>query len=453
MAGLLQNPALRMEMINFQLNDDFGPMMEQIIAKIFQKIAFSNFSEYQIQTCEELIELEKVIHKRIGLKVSINTCSYYPAAIIPFHLNDSSIMKDNETIRYNWEMLDQNKFKKMFDGQRGTVDEAKVKLGGLFSEYSNTVFLNFHILGQIGLDPTEVTAVLLHELGHGFYACAYTARSDRSNQIIADALANKAKNPEAFTEIVYTTLKNDGVNVKKEVVEGLTSNNPVVFSQACLSVVSECIMTQMESGKYDETSFEQLADNFAARFGYSEALVTGLEKLHPGGVKGFKSFEGFQWFMTTLHTVLIFVGGIILAWGFFSGAMALTFGGLLITIIMILVGLLMGYAIIITSGEAGKDFTYDDLVKRYNRIRLQLIEMIKNKALTKDQAKEAIKNAEFIAKLIQDLKPYRGPLDYLFNKFNPKDKRAKNSIERQQAIEDLMGNSLFISALKAKLAV
>ena len=105
-----------------------------------------------------------------------------------------------------------------------------------------------------------------------------------------------------------------------------------------------------------------------------------------------------------------------------------------------------------TSGEAGRDYTYDDLVKRYNRVRNQMIEMIKKKQLSKAQAQNVIRSIEQIGELIKGCSAYRGPLDFLFNTFNPKDRRAKSSIERQQAIEDLMSNSLFVVALKAKIS-
>ena len=121
--------------------------------------------------------------------------------------------------------------------------------------------------------------------------------------------------------------------------------------------------------------------------------------------------------------------------------------------VCIVFAVLFAYVSIRTAGEDGRDFTYDDLHKRYNRIRLQVIEMIKTKQLNKVQADEAVKTVEFIAKLIDGVKPYRGPLDFLFNAFNPKDKRAKNSIARQQAIEDLMGNNLFVASLKAQMAI
>ena len=108
--------------------------------------------------------------------------------------------------------------------------------------------------------------------------------------------------------------------------------------------------------------------------------------------------------------------------------------------------------IINSSGEAGRDYTYDDFVKRYNRARNEVVEMIKTKKLTNAQAKEAIASYEEIGKIIKGARTYRGPLDFLFNTLNPKDRRAKTSIERQQAIEDLMSNELFVVSMRAELA-
>ena len=125
----------------------------------------------------------------------------------------------------------------------------------------------------------------------------------------------------------------------------------------------------------------------------------------------------------------------------------------MIAIQRLIVSVIAGYLLINSSGEAGRDYTYDDFVKRYNRARNEVVEMIKTKKLTNAQAKEAIAAYEQIGKIIQGARTYRGPLDFLFNTLNPKDRRAKTSIERQQAIEDLMSNELFVASLRAELAL
>jgi hypothetical protein len=70
--------------------------------------------------------------------------------------------------------------------------------------------------------------------------------------------------------------------------------------------------------------------------------------------------------------------------------------------------------------------------------------------LTNKDIKALIDKIEMISKTIGRGETYRGPLDFLFNTLNPKDRRAKNSIERQQAIEALFGNELFVKSLELK---
>ena len=454
MSGLLNHSKFRMEMISFQMNDDFGPQLEEIISAIYSKIEKNNYESFEVQKLPQVQELQKAIQDRLGMKTFIITDSPNIAAIIPFHLGESAILKGNDFIRANWFTNEQKDLRLATEGKKAWVDEDKVRMGGVYSDYTNSLFMNFNMLHSYGLTAREVTAVLLHELGHGFYACAYSNRMDRANQIISEALRNKETDKTKYTETTFSKLKEKGVNVKKEIVEGLTSENPIIFCQSSLTLVSECIMTQMASGKSDETSFEQLADNFAARFGYGRDLVTGLEKFYPGGVRNYRTFMTIITTMQTISIIFVFLNSIrIIRVVMQTGDYLRNIIPFAQAIYYILFCVLFAYVSIRTAGEDGRDFTYDDLHKRYNRIRLQVIEMIKTKQLNKVQADEAVKTVEFIAELIDGVKPYRGPLDFLFNAFNPKDRRAKNSIARQQAIEDLMGNNLFVASLKAQMAI
>lgn len=309
----------------------------------------------------------------------------------------------------------------------------------------------------MGMNAKEITAVLLHELGHGFYACAYSSRMDRCNQILNDALRkgnNEDKNK--FVEITYKELKGKYPEIRKEAVQNLTSANPVIVCSGAYKILTEAVYQQQESSKYDNTAFEALADHFGSRFGYGQDLVTGLEKLYPGGLKRKWYFDAVQSAAMTMAIVMDFFKTLA-EMKFWISLEATGFGSLLKWLnvyeaaIKFIWGVLFAFYLFKTSGEDGREFTYDDLEKRYNRIRAQIIEAIKNKEMPKKDAIAMIESAEVIGSLIKGVKSYRGPLDFMFNTFNPKDIRAKNSIQRQQAIEDLMSNDLFLMSMKLKV--
>ena len=56
MSGLLNHSKFRMEMISFQMNDDFGPQLEEIISAIYSKI------EKNISTATDLNRKQCFFH-------------------------------------------------------------------------------------------------------------------------------------------------------------------------------------------------------------------------------------------------------------------------------------------------------------------------------------------------------------------------------------------------------
>ncbi len=74
------------------------------------------------------------------------------------------------------------------------MDIEKAKLGGFFSDYEHSVYMNFtELVTTFKMEPGEITAILLHELGHGFYACEYSDRHASSNQILSNLSKELAK--------------------------------------------------------------------------------------------------------------------------------------------------------------------------------------------------------------------------------------------------------------------
>lgn len=449
----LFNLGLRMEGIDFQLNDSFGPDLEALI-QTFEPKAKKGFLGLEIQKLPQVREIEDLIFKRLRMKVVINTQENM-AAIIPFHLSQNAVLL-NKFMRQN-DYLKEQAERREVDGIKGTVDENAVKLSGVFSEYPHSLFMEFGLLFQMGLNAKQITSILLHELGHGFYACAYSSRMDRCNQVLSEALRKgNNKDKAKFIEVTYKELKGSYPEIRRESVEKLTSMNPAIICTGAYQILAEAVFQQQESSKYDDTSFEALADNFASRFGYGEYLVSGLEKLYPGGLKAKWYFDATNAALLTFTIVAQFFMGLaeLKFWVTLEAlgvGKLLKFFGLFQAATKFIWATLFVFYLFNTSGEAGRNYTYDDLEKRYNRIRNQIIEAIKNRELPKQRAMELIDSAEMIGALIKDVKPYRGPLDYMFNTFNPKDVRAKNSIQRQQAIENLLSNDVFLMSMKLKV--
>ena len=454
MVGLFKNEKLRMEMINFKFGHRLTSELERLVGEIMDFIRVEKYENIEIQKLPQIKEIEKIFFEEIGINYFIDATSGILAAVIPFHLGESAILKNDIFIDKNFYLNEQRYLRGQKEELRGWVDDEKVKVGGVFSEYKVTLFLDFVTLYRMNLNVQEIIAIILHETGHAYYACSLSYKMDRGNAVIIDALRTKEN---GRVDVIHKNLKKEGVNVKREVIEGLSSSNPVVFTQSALTLASEAILSQFENSKYSETTFEQLADNFSARFGYGPQLVTGLEKLYPGGVRALRVTTAINTFLQVYYYATVLVRSIvtlsILGEILKNNPIFALFNLDLIvkTLVNLVVCVVFFVLLVNSAGEDGHNFTYDDLHKRYNRIRHQITEAIKSKSLTKGQIETSIKAVKMIEELIKDVKPYRGPLDFLFNTFNPKDRRAKNSIARQQAIEDLFANSLFVSSMQLLL--
>jgi hypothetical protein len=110
------------------------------------------------------------------------------------------------------------------------------------------------------------------------------------------------------------------------------------------------------------------------------------------------------------------------------------------------------YTFVKTSGESGKDFTYDDLSHRFRRLRAEMIAQVKDRQFTKADAEGILISLNYMSECMDEFKLRRGPIDMLFNILNPKDRRAYNAVERQRAIEELYSNPMVIKSLELELA-
>lgn len=448
---------MRMEnLIGFQKKDDYFLVeYDKILDSIREKIN-KGWIPQEIARADFVTQIEKLSFDRFGTKIKLFTDSGF-AACIPFFANDSNILLGEFWRKNEWLKSDAEVFDKP-DTYKGSVDLATAKITGDYQKGISSFYMNYHMLmqpkfkGGVGLTNREVMAVHLHEQGHIFYPLAYSQELDYSNAILEDARKEILGAKKDKRDILLKTFQKLGVGNKEELVDNLTSSNPAAFTKGMLKVIGEATLQHQTSGKYANTNFEALADNFASRFGLGQELVTALEKLVPFGVRWndlfryIKSTLAFMRYIRRLTNTLIlanilvknlkavpFLRGLIVGFMLFSDLVAVVF---------------TGYWMLRTSGEAGKKYTYDDLVIRYTRIRQQMIQSIKSKELTKSDASVLISSVDMLGEIIKKGSNWRTPLDFLFNTLNPEDRRARDSVQRQQALEMMVNNDLFLGSLK-----
>jgi len=436
---LTKRPRLSLEMIEFQGNDQFGVEMEAIYAKLQKKILDGGYKTYgNVQDSEEVALLSRLITARLGLKVDIIVDSA-PAAILPFYSNKNHVFL-NEFFRGNFSIRNQEKILRKSVGKAGTVNTQKAKVGGIFSEYENLLFLNFHDLFEtFKLSAPEVVAVTLHELGHAFYACEYADRLETNNQILANVARELMDNKEKKDMVyVYRELEKVNPKITEEEVDKLINGNRVIAGYTWFRAVVGSVASQMQNDKYSQSSFEQMADNFSSRWGYGRQLISALEKLH-GHMGSPESSRGMLFFISMMQTLYFLV---ITTFAVFS----LTIGAIPMALFLGIVS----FAMLRLSGEDAKDYTYDELKIRYKRIRNEYVEMLKTLKLPKEALKDTLEDIERMDRSIQETHRFSSVLTAVANFIFSSARDADRSIREQQMLEELSFNDLFVKSAEFK---
>lgn len=441
---------LRMEsMIGFQPNDSaFVENALKIISAIRAK-NLRGWKDFEVNMSDDSKAYESLLRDRFGLNLKLMT-NGMEAAIIPFFGSDNHTFLQQARLKYNFLTHEKDFFQKV-KTYKGSIDLEKGIVSGDYSKGASTLYMNFNTLLKYGLNDREILGVNLHEIGHGFYPFVYANRLDRTNLIFEEGIRElQNAPPDKKREVIRKTLEKDGMKAEAvKLADDLTSSNPNICSMACFKLLSEKTLQHQVTGKYTDTNFEMMADNFAARFGFAKDIVTSLEKLSIIGVRWvsvfsvvnmiamfFSSIASVMLFLTLLNAGNGIVYKLLITYAFFF-----TF----------VVSPIFFFAYLLaTSGESSKDYTYDSLKVRYNRLRNQIIAEIKQKKLSKNDAIRLLDNLEVIGEIIEGGRDWKTPLDIFFNTFNPADRRALDSITRQQRIENLMNNELFVSALQLK---
>lgn len=423
---------IALEIIDFQ-NNTFGLQLETIVSKIKSKIDNHEYKSKNLDKSEEVEDLSDLIYKRTGIRIKFNTTTAL-AAVLPFYSNKHHIFI-HKFFRGQFNIKDQEALLKESNDKKGYVDLKNAKVGGIFSEYEVHMYMNFtELFTTHNFLVPELVAVMLHELGHAFYACEYSDRLESSNQI----LTNLAKylttgKQEKDLTYVYKEFKKINDDIKESEVESIVTGTKVIAGYHWFKAVIGTVKTQMKYEKYDETSFEQVADNFAARFGYGRQIIQALEKLG----ESYNPFHKFK------YTYIIDFFAVIAAFAItgFSFTIGIPIGIYYLTLLT---------TVIFFSGTNQKDLTYDELKDRYIRIRNEYVEMLKETDLPNEEISTILSNIYAMDEIVKDTGKYKLIFNRISDILFKSNREASASIKEQQLLEDLAFNDLFLMSSELK---
>ncbi len=434
---------LAQETIAFQ-KDDVGKQIEAVITEIFAKIRKNDAyrAKDTARLCaDELKKLSDITLNRFGLKTNFIPYDSGWGAMITFPVNKYSILI--KKVYRGYKFTEHDKVLKELNGQEGTVDLKNAKLTGMFSVYQHSLYLNFGMFVDIGLTPAELTAVTLHEIGHAFTFYEFADRVESTNQVLREIAASmKGKNDKNRKLYLFTELGKATSGNKDEFVDMVDKLHNPIFGVELFKRVIKAVGSQLPNNKYDETTSEQLADNFATKFGYGRELVSVLSKT--GSTSPYGLDEA-----TAISIWIMFFQIAVMIMGLFFIGFPMSISLLFVLVVGIITGTAFGFNVY-QLGSGKMDMTYDTIRTRYKRIRDQIIEHLKDVTLNKEDMANLVDQISMIDNIMNDVKDEKGAFTVISDFIFSKNKAASDSIALQKLLEDLAHNDMFLASAKLK---
>lgn len=228
---------------------------------------------------------------------------------------------------------------------------------------------------------------------------------------------------------------------------GRSKIDPVELAKQSNDVVSMVIVQDTEvrlrsasgTSNYDEVNCEYVADNFAARMGAGRYVVTGLDKIYKKytSIKELKGTGSF--IFSEIMKIFQFICGFFI--GFLSFAALFTMQ-IPLFVYMMITSLSWIIGVPLMSSNAG-DGVYDNIIRRYQRIRLDLVSMLKNKKLSRDLAQQLNNDIDVIDNVLKSYTEHKSWMGAVVDILIPSKRRLKEETQVMAELENLANNEMF----------
>lgn len=325
----------------------------------------------------------------------------------------------------------QREFKEHLDS---TVNLKTARVTGIFAKRECEIIFEPDPFKELDFTTSEMTAILLHEIGHIFTMYEYANRLNKTNQALT-FISRLLMDKEPIEKLVYNfELIGDKLVNDDKAFNGLEKiTDTTVISTVIIDKIREHAKSELGFRDYDLTTSEYLADQFASRQGFGKDLATALHKIHILD-------ERKEVYPSNYKTQEIL-------------------GMIALCLMPVAFGIIPGFAASITiaalstyySGHDMKDYTYDNARTRLLRIKEQAIEQLKVKKLNDKIAKQVLDDIKFIDKCLSETKGFESLWTKINTFFSKKNKNIIDMIQLQRDLEELSSNDLFIKSAKLKL--
>ncbi|MBB5409395.1 hypothetical protein HDG34_003336 [Paraburkholderia sp. HC6.4b] len=305
----------------------------------------------------------------------------------------------------------------------GRVDRRNARVSGVFSDLQSVLIVPPQLF-QKKLSAEEIAAIVLHELGHVFAYFELISHTLTTNQILA-GLSKKLDQSASVKDREAVLAKVKSVSHLQDLdVEMLAkSADRKVIEIVVVSSIARELQSEIGMPLFDMNGFEALADQFAVRLGAGRDLVTGLDKLNR--IDGHIAYRNrLAWlYAESLKMILLL-------------AVPLTLGG---TWSMLM-------ASCTADSKGAETEAYGTLKTRYERIREQLVEGMKDPKLSKEMQADYAEDIAAIDEVLATVSNRRQLFSYMAD-FLSSSRRQRISQEKlQRELESIANNDLFVKA-------
>lgn len=330
---------------------------------------------------------------------------------------------------------------KLFEKIRNsTVDLNKAKVTGALSEYKFTIAVSADLLSDSEFTTAEVTAIILHELGHAFFMLATLGEYCWLNYYLTDGvdvvlgrkpnrykiellnstyLAKHATDAAYLKDLKHTPSE---ANVRRAILD-VTHRQP-----------HNLLTTQVVRGAIKRN--EQLADVFVARLGYGVHLATGLARLdrYPGNI------SGRRFGRTRIKFVFMEVVKLI------TGVLGITAGVMIASVLPHLGVFIAILTPAILSMDGAFSDQYDNPTERLVKIRRELITQLKSVSFGRLEKDAVVRDIQILDHLLDNRNQFISIWEALGHVLSPGSRREHHRLKHEELLEKLMSNDLFLQA-------
>lgn len=437
---------ISLEAIAFQS----GVFYKELIVLVGELRKLSNEELADINN-EIITRTVRHIFTHIGLRIDLRFGEHGPVVNFP-QLDRNNVLINAWRRQY----LNSDNGLKMIrnaeDGMvRGSVNIMTSKASGVFSEVESKLTLPFDMIRPKQFTDGEVAAALVHELGHIFTYFEYLSRTVRTNQALAGLSRQlDGSSTQHEREVILMDLKTR-MNLQDLDVAALSkTSDKTVIEVVVIANFVRVSYAELGSDIYDLTNFEYVSDQFATRHGAGRDLVTGLDKFQrASGDKAYQSNAAF-YIAESLKAGMFIISATAVVGGF--GVLAVAGSAVAAGQVGTLIGFSGIRGIMAWSAAVHRDNAinpeYDRSGMRFKRIRLQLVERLKEK--TKDPEDQKSTREDIIIidnclKFINDREQWFTAIMKFIGKTsrNPRDQFVQQE-KLQYDLEQLQSNDFFI---------